>query len=207
MLKHEKFKGPVAAPFTAMDEHGNLNKDLIPVYYEFLAKNGVAGAFINGSTGEGPSMTQHEKLMNAELWAQCLKRGGLMRIINLVGGTCLKECIENAVFSMEAGLSSIALLAPYYYKPSGVDFLADFVAAVGEAVPNMPVYFYHIPVLTGVNLPMFSFIKKISSMLPNFAGIKFTHEDFMDFSLCLNYMDGKYDLLWGRDECIFHPYN
>jgi len=39
-------------------------------------------------------------------------------------------------------------------------------------------------------------------MLPNFAGIKFTHEDFMDFFSCLNFGNGKYDLLWGRDECL-----
>ncbi|MBN2633508.1 MAG: dihydrodipicolinate synthase family protein [Bacteroidales bacterium] len=198
----KKFNGPVAAPFTAMDKNGNINIDLIPIYYEFLQKNGVAGAFINGSTGEGPSLTQHEKKMNAELWGQCLKKGGEMRIINLVGGTSLKECIENAVMSKEIGLSAVALLAPYYFKPSGVDYLAEFVASVGEAVPDMPVYFYHIPVLTGVHIPMYSFIRKISAMLPNFAGIKYTHEDFMDFSMCLNYMDGKYDLLWGRDECM-----
>ena len=39
-------------------------------------------------------------------------------------------------------------------------------------------------------------------MLPNFAGIKYTHEDFMDFFTCLNYQGGAYDMLWGRDECM-----
>ena len=31
-------------------------------------------------------------------------------------------------------------------------------------------------------------------------GIKYTHEDFMDYQSCLNFADGKYDMLWGRDE-------
>ncbi len=73
---------------------------------------------------------------------------------------------------------------------------------VGESVPEMPVYFYHIPVLTGVNMPMIGFMEKISGMLPNFTGIKFTHEDLMDFMSCINYRDGAYDILWGRDECM-----
>jgi N-acetylneuraminate lyase len=39
-------------------------------------------------------------------------------------------------------------------------------------------------------------------MLPNFAGIKFTQEELMDFTLCLNFNDGFFDMLWGRDECL-----
>jgi N-acetylneuraminate lyase len=202
MLKIKKYEGLVAAPFTPMDPDGNLNPGMIPTYYNFLEKNGVAAVFINGSTGEGVSMTQKEKQLNASGWAECLRSGGKMRIINLVGGTSYNECIENAVFSREAGLSAIAVVAPYYFKPADVTRLAEFVARVGEAVPEMPLYFYHIPVLTGVSLPMSPFLEKISAMLPNFAGIKFTHEDFMDFLTCLNFKGGYYDMLWGRDECM-----
>jgi N-acetylneuraminate lyase len=202
MFKIKKYDGLVAAPFTPMDQNGNLNLGMVPEYYNFLERNGVTGAFINGSTGEGVSLTQKEKQVHAEKWAGCLKDGGKMRIINLVGGTSYKECIENAVFSAESGLSAIALLAPYYFRPVDESQLAEFIARVGESVPGMPVYFYHIPALTGVYMPMIGFLKKISAMLPNFAGIKYTQEDFMDFMLCLNYDNGKYDLLWGRDECM-----
>ena len=200
--KIKKYEGLVAAPFTPMDPKGNLNPGMIPAYYTFLEKNGVAGAFINGSTGEGVSLTQKEKHINASMWAECMKQGGKMRVINLVGGTSYQECIESAIFSSEAGLSAIAVVAPYYFKPVSDTQLAEFVARVGEAVPEMPIYFYHIPVLTGVSLPMAGFLARISDMLPNFAGIKYTHEDFMDFLACLSYKDGRYDMLWGRDECM-----
>lgn len=202
MLTIKKYEGLVAAPFTPMDGKGNLNLKIVPQYYRMLEKNGVAGAFINGSTGEGASLTQKEKQRHALKWADCLHDGGKVRVINLVGGTSYSECIENSLFSREAGLSAIALLAPYYFKPADSEQLAEFVARVGEAVPDMPVYFYHVPVLTGVNMPMIGFLEKISAMLPNFAGIKYTQEDFMDFLTCLNFSDGKFDLLWGRDECL-----
>ncbi len=202
MFSINKYAGLVAAPFTPMDKKGNLNLEIVPQYYKMLEKNGVDGAFINGSTGEGVSLTQRERQLQASEWAQCLKNGGKMRVINLVGGTSYSECIENAIFSRELGLSAIALLPPYYFKPSNDDQLAEFIARVGETVPQMPVYFYHIPVLTGVYLPMYQFLRKISGMLPNFAGIKFTHEDFMDYFSCLNFGEGRYDILWGRDECM-----
>jgi len=198
----QKFEGLVAAPFTPMDEGGNLNLSIIPEYYDFLEKNGVAGVFINGTTGEGPSLTQKEKQLQAMAWSECLKSGGKMRIINLVGGTSYQECIENAILSREAGINAIAIVAPYYFKPADATQLAEFVARVGESVPEMPVYFYHIPMLTGVNMLMIGFLNKIAEMLPNFAGIKYTPEDFMDFLLCLNYENGRFDILWGRDECL-----
>jgi N-acetylneuraminate lyase len=40
----------------------------------------------------------------------------------------------------------------------------------------------------------------VNGRIANFAGIKYTHEDFMDFLSCIHFADGKYDLLWGRDE-------
>jgi N-acetylneuraminate lyase len=78
--------------------------------------------------------------------------------------------------------------------------LAEFFIRVAEAVPGMPVYYYHIPVLTGGYFNMIDFVREVAPRVPNFAGIKFTHEDFMDFLSCLNYDGGKYDMLWGRDE-------
>ncbi|NSW94320.1 MAG: dihydrodipicolinate synthase family protein [Bacteroidales bacterium] len=200
MKKLIEFEGLLAAPFTPMDKQGNVMPDLVPEYYKMLEENGITGAFVNGSTGEGASLSQKEKQIMAGKWAECYKSGGKIRIINLVGGTCYKECIENAIFSFEAGISAIAVVAPYYFKPPDEGHLAEYCAMVGEAVPQMPVYFYHIPGLSGVNFPMIKFLEKISGMLPNFAGIKYTHEDSMDFLSCLRYMEGAYDILCGKDE-------
>ncbi len=198
----DKLEGLIAAPFTPLDSNGNLNTSIIPEYYRFLEKNGIIGAFINGTTGEGPSLTQKEKQINAEHWAKCVKAGGKVKIINLVGGTSYKECIENAVFSREIGISSIAIIGPYFFRPCDEEALAEYVSIIGEAVPEMEVYYYHFPAISGVNIKMTPFLKKISEMLPNFSGIKFTHEDLMDFIGCLNFKDGKYNILWGRDECM-----
>ncbi|WP_346856316.1 dihydrodipicolinate synthase family protein [uncultured Draconibacterium sp.] len=199
-MKHiMKIEGLIAAPFSTQNIQREIVYDKIPLYHDFLVKNSVSGAFINGSTGEGVSLSQKEKMKTTEYWAKSAKQSNL-KIINLVGGTSYTECIENALHSQETGVDAIALLAPYYFKPANAKALSEFCAKVAEAVPEMPVYFYHIPVLTGCNVSMYEFLKEADSMIPNLAGIKYTHEDFMDFQSCINFKDGKYDMLWGRDE-------
>lgn len=195
----EKFEGLIAAPFTPMNGEGDIMLDIIPEYHDFLVKNGVVGAFINGSTGEGVSLSQKEKMVHTEAWAAASKNSSL-KVINLVGGTSWKEAAENAILSKACGLDAIAIVAPYYFKPPTAGHLAEFCARIAESVPDMPVYFYHIPVLTGCNISMYGFLQEAAPMIPNLAGIKYTHEDFMDFLSCIHFMDGKYDMLWGRDE-------
>lgn len=199
-MNGNKIVGLIAAPFAPMDENGSVLLDRIPDYYDFLEKNGVVGAFINGSTGEGVSLSAKEKMAITEKWMVSARRKNTVKIINLVGGTSYAECIDQARHSADQSVDAIAIIAPYYFKPASARQLTEFVAKVAEAVPEMPVYFYHIPVLTGCYIPMIEFLKEAAPVIPNLAGIKYTHEDFMDFLSCLRFMDGRYDMLWGRDE-------
>ncbi|HRX13235.1 MAG TPA: dihydrodipicolinate synthase family protein, partial [Draconibacterium sp.] len=63
-----KIEGLIAAPFTPMDSRGNVMYSRIPEYFRFLEKNEIAGAFINGSTGEGVSLSQKEKAKITKTW-------------------------------------------------------------------------------------------------------------------------------------------
>ena len=193
-------KGLIAAPFTPMDPTGDLNLALIADYYRMLKSNGNTGAFICGSTGEGVSLTLAEKKKVAEAWLKATKADADFKVITLVGGTCLRDCIELAKHAKSIGLYAIAFTAPSYFKPASVDMLAQCCAEIASAVPDLPFYYYHIPVLTGLNFPMIDLLKKVDEAIPNFAGIKYTHEDFMDYLSCLNYQNNRYDMLWGRDE-------
>ena len=192
--------GLIAAPFTPMHEDGTVNSDLIPSYYAFLKQNGVNGAFICGSTGEGVSLTMREKKEIAEAWGNSTSHDPDFKVMMFLGGTCIADCIELAKHAHETGLYAVSFTSPFYFKPANIEMLAQCCIAIAEQVPDMPFYYYHIPVLTGAGFSMFELIKTLDGRLSNFAGIKYTHEDFMDFQSCLNYKNGKYDMLWGRDE-------
>lgn len=199
-MLNKKIEGLIAAPFTPFDQQGELNLDAIPSYYSFLKNNGVVGAFICGSTGEGVSLTFEEKIKVMTAWANLTKHDDDFTLMMFLGGTNIKECQKLARLSENQGVDAISFTSPFYFKPANAKQLALCCAEVAAAAPNTAFYYYHIPVLTGGNYPMIDLLKEVDSLIPNFKGIKYTHEDFMDFLSCLNFNDRKYDLLWGRDE-------
>ncbi len=188
----------IAAPFTPMHEDGSVNLDLIPSYARFLAHNGIDGAFICGTTGEGPSLSLEEKKNVFEAWGSVNTEG--MQMIAMVGGNSLPETRELAQHAHACGLDAISVIAPLYFPMKSVDELVSFCALVGEAVPEMTMYFYHIPGLSRVYFPMYEFLAKAEERIPSLVGIKYTHSDLMDFMFCINHPGKTYHMLWGRDE-------
>lgn len=196
----KRLEGLIAAPFTPFNSDGSLNLSVIPGYYKMLKENKVAGAFICGSTGEGASMSTSEKKHVAEAWAKCTAKDDDFTVMTLVGGTSLTDCKELALHAKEVGLDAVSFTAPFYFKPASPELLAESCREVASVVPELPFYYYHIPVLNGVNFQIIDLLKAIDGNIPNFAGVKYTHEDFMDFLSCMHYQEGKYQMLWGRDE-------
>jgi N-acetylneuraminate lyase len=199
-MKFQHLQGLISAPFTPMHEDGSINAAIIPAYYRMLKANGVKGAFICGSTGEGVSLTMKEKMLVADAWAACTKSDEDFKVMLFLGGTSIADCKELALHAYQAGLYAISFTAPFYFKPANVGVLAEACVEIASVVPDMPFYYYHIPVLTGVNFTMYDLLQAVDGKVTNFAGIKYTHEDFMDFLSCMRYNNGKYDMLWGRDE-------
>src|SRR5215204_389533 len=200
IMKVQHLKGLIAAPFTPMHKDGSLNLQMIPKYYEMLKANDVTGAFICGSTGEGVSMTTREKMAVAEAWATCSNSDHDFKVMTLLGGTSITDCKELAKHAKAIGLYAVSFTAPFYFEPANVEMLGKVCIEVASTVPDMPFYYYHIPVLTGVAFAMYDLLNFVDGKIPNFAGIKYTHEDFMDFLSCAHFSNVKYDMLWGRDE-------
>lgn len=199
-MTKQHLKGLIAAPFTPMREDGTINTSIIPLYYKSLKVNGVTGAFICGSTGEGVSLSMDEKKAITEAWVNAARGDDHFNIMLFLGGTCIADCIELARHAKDTGVYAISFTSPFYFKPANAAGLAAACLEVARTVPDMPFYYYHIPVLTGVHISMYDLLREVDGKIPNFAGIKYTHEDFMDFLSCLLFQNKKYDMLWGRDE-------
>lgn len=199
-MLNRKIEGLIAAPFTPFDENGELNLELIPDYYASLKRNGIKGGFICGSTGEGVSLNFEEKVAVLKAWTALTKNDDDFVLMMFLGGTNTKECRRLAAIAEQEGADAISFTSPFYFKPANVAQLAKCCSEIASAAPNTAFYYYHIPVLTGGNYPMIDLLKAVDGMIPTFKGIKYTHEDFMDFLSCLNYKERAYDMLWGRDE-------
>ena len=71
----EKIIGLIDAPFTPFYENGEVNYEPIEAYAKMLAKNGLKGVFINGSSGEGYMLTEEERMKLAERWIEVAPEG------------------------------------------------------------------------------------------------------------------------------------
>lgn len=199
MQDSDRFTGLTAATFTPLDAQGQVDLDIIEKQADFLTRNGVTGAFVCGTTGEGASLSQQEKISILKTWSTC--KGNLDTMF-MVGGNCLPNMQELTLLAQEEEYDAISILSPFYFKPKTVEQLVLFCQEVTSVAPAMPLYYYHIPGLTGVNFNMIDFLRAAETRLPNLAGIKYSGPNVMDLQACIHHQNGKYDLLWGSDESL-----
>ena len=199
-MTFEKTRGLIAAPFTPMKPDGEVDLDRIGALAEFLARNGVLGVFVCGTTGEGLSLTVQERMDVVRRWVDVA--GEILRVIVHVGHTALRDAQAMASHAAEVGAWGVGTIPSIFYRPGSVDDLVDFAARIAPAARDLPFYYYHIPALTGVNFPMVEFLQAGAERIPNLAGVKYTCEDLMGYLLCRELDGGRFDCLFGRDEML-----
>lgn len=187
----------IAATYAPMNQDGSLNTKIIKTYTDFLIKNSVKGVFMNGSTGDFASLTFEERKEITLAWSK--NKSPELYLIDHVGSPSLKVAKELAIYASDK-VDAIAVLAPYYFKLNSIEKLVTYCKEVAASAPNLPFYYYHIPVLSGANLNMLEFLKIASKEIPNLAGIKFTNNNLIDYLHCKNFENGKYNILFGFDE-------
>lgn len=196
----KKIEGLIAAPFTPMNEDGSINPGVIPVYANKLKNDGLKGVFICGTTGEGMLMTNDERKTITEKWIE--EQTEDFKIIVHVGTTSAKQSNELANHAQKSGAYAIGCMGPAFLKPGRIEELVSFCQEVASGAPDLPFYYYNIPSVSGIDLSMAEFIKQAASQIPNFVGLKFTHNNFMEMQQCLQLSNGKWDILHGYDEVL-----
>jgi N-acetylneuraminate lyase len=191
----------VAAVHSPFHDDGSLAPEAVPIQAAFLAANGIKTVFVTGSTGECHSLTCDERLALYDAWGSAGPTSGVA-VIAHVGCNSLDDARKLAGRARSLQFSAISSLAPSYYKPVTVADLVNWCAAIAASAPELPFYYYDIPSMTGVALPMDRFIRDASARIPNFAGLKFTNSDLIMYRRCLELADQRFDLPWGIDEML-----
>ena len=200
MKQFEKIVGLIDAPFTPFKQNGDVNLEPIPAYAKMLAKNGLKGVFINGSSGEGYMLTSEERMQIAEAWMKAAPEG--FKVIVHVGSCCVRESRRLAEHAQKIGAWGIGAMAPPFPKVGRIEELVKYIEEIACGAPDLPFYYYHIPAFNGAFLPMVELLKAVDGRVPNFAGIKYTFESIYEYNQCRLYADGKFDMLHGQDETI-----
>lgn len=185
----------IAAPFTAFRPNGDLRLETIAAQAALLRESDVVGAFVCGTTGEGPSMTTEEREAVATEWVRV---GGVAVVVNVASASS-REASRLAAHAASIKAAAISATAPFYFRPSNVRDLIAFLADVAAAAPQVPFYYYDIPSVTGCVVSAAEVARRAVEVIPNFAGIKFSNPDLLTLQECVA---TGLDVRFGIDECL-----
>ena len=173
--------------------------EAVPRLAERLARSGLDAVFVNGTTGEWPSLTEAERLGLLEAWAAALEGRDLPWIAH-AGDPALPAARLLAARAAELGAVAVAACPPSFQRPPDTAALVDWCARVAEAAGGLPFLYYHIPSLSGVAPDLVAFALEACRRVPAFAGFKYTDGDLESFQR-LRDLEGL-TLYWGFDESL-----
>jgi N-acetylneuraminate lyase len=196
-----RLTGLIPAVHTPLHPDGSLHVELVERQAERFLRQHLSGVFVAGTTGECHSLSVDERLQLAQRWVD-VASGTPLRVLVHVGHNCLPDAVELARHAAEIGADGVAAMAPSYFRPASVGDLLDFCAPVADAAGELPFYYYDIPGMTGVHFPSVEVLRQGASRMSNLRGVKFSNPDIRQMQACVEFEDGRFDVLFGSDEAL-----
>ena len=198
-----KLDGLIAAVHTPMHDDCSVNYGRVPAQAGHLAKLGVRGVFVGGTTGECQSLTtgEREKLFGA--WGGAALDNGQTFVAH-VGHNCLPDAQALVRAAHDSGADAISAMAPTFFKPADAGALCDWFVELTRPASGMPFYFYDIPAMSGVTVDTREFLDLARERLPAFAGVKYSNFDDELLRACVSHDGGSANVLYGIDERYLH---
>ena len=163
----ERYAGiwvPLVTPFR--DDEPDL--DALVRIVDWLLDRGVQGLVVLGSTGERPHLSAAEAARVVRSAVEAASR----RVPVMVGAghESTRETLRAIDAYAALGADAVLVLPPFYYrKDTSPDTLGAHYAAVAAGSP-LPVFVYHVPQITGIDLEASLLVDIVSH--PNVWGFK-----------------------------------
>ncbi len=180
--------GILTAMATPFDRDGDLDEDAAVRLMQHLLEHGSDGLVLAATTGEGATLTDHEK---ARLWELGVAEGGDVFVVAATGTYDTRHSAELTERATEIGVDAVLAVTPYYNKPNRRGVTAHFQAVA--AATDLPVIVYNIPSRSVVDIPNDQLTEL--AQIENVAAVKQArYEDLAP-------IDGM-DLLAGNDDVL-----
>jgi 4-hydroxy-tetrahydrodipicolinate synthase len=182
----------MVTPFRA---DGSIAFDVAIELANYLVAEGSEGLVIAGSTGEGSSLSDKEKL---ELFA-CV--AGAVEVPVLAGSTFADTArsVELTRQVLDTGVSGVLATTPAYARPSQKGIAAHF-AAIAKAT-ELPIMLYDVPVRTGRKIAASTTIDLVASH-PNIVAMKDASCDLVAAAHYKAVLGDDIDLYSGDDSVV-----
>jgi 4-hydroxy-tetrahydrodipicolinate synthase len=181
--------GILTAMVTPFDSKGELDEDATARLIRHLLDNGSDGLVLAGSTGEGATMTDEEKV---RLWEIGVAESGDAPIIAGTGTYDTRHSVELTERAHEVGVDAMLVVTPYYVRPNRRGIKAHYEAVA--AATDRPIVAYNIPSRTATDMPN-DLLAELAADIANVTAVKQArYEDLAP-------IDGM-DLLAGNDDVL-----
>ncbi len=194
-MSNVKFKGIMPALVTPLTIQGKVNKDAIRQILDYDYREGAAGFYICGTTGEGPVLTETQRRETAELVMEYNNGRGV--VINHVGAASPEEAMRLANHAREVGCNAVSSVLPNFYFQYGQAEVIEYYKRLSEA--GLPVLAYAQGMMAGTDVVglMENLIE-----IENIIGIKFTLTNFYDMHRIKLLNGGDINVINGPDEML-----
>ena len=140
--------GILTAMVTPFNADGGLAEDASADLMRHLLEHGSDGLVLAGTTGEGSTMSDDEKVA---LWEIGVAECGDAPVIAGTGSNDTRHTVELTERAAEAGADAALVVTPYYNRPNRRGLIEHFRAAA--AASDLPIVLYNIPSRTTVDMP------------------------------------------------------
>lgn len=141
-------KGTITAIVTPFKNDYTVDFNAFDKLIEFQIANKVDGIVVCGSTGEGATLNQKEKI--ALIVRAIEKSQGRVPIIAGTGTNDTRTSLEFSAIAKEAGADALLLVVPYYNKPTQDGLIRHFTELSNDI--DIPQIIYNVPGRTGINM-------------------------------------------------------
>ena len=160
-----RFGRVVTAMVTPFDDDLRLDLEAAAALARWLSDNGSEGLVVSGTTGEGPTLSDGEKL---DLFRAVRE----VVTVPVIAGTTTYDTAHSVHLTSEAarlGVDGVLAVTPYYNRPSQANLVHHF-RAVAEAASGLPVILYDIPFRTGRKIEADTIVEL--AKVPNIVGVR-----------------------------------
>lgn len=188
-----RFGAVVTAMVTPFAEDGSLDIGAAADVARWLADHGSDGLVVAGTTGEGPVLTDPEKL---DLW-RAVAEAVTVPVIANTGSNDTAHSVEMTRQAAGCGVAGVLVVTPYYNRPSQVGIEAHIRAAA--AATDLPLLVYDIPVRTGRKVAH-EVLVRLAREVPNVVGVKDATSDLAAAARLAAAVPSSFEVYSGNDD-------
>ncbi|WIY53217.1 dihydrodipicolinate synthase family protein [Devosia sp. YIM 151766] len=180
----------------AFGEDGSVSAEGNTAILRKCAQSGVDGAFVLGTTGEFPSLSEDERRALTRLSLDMLPN---KRVVVHVGAASLYEVERLIALARAEGAKEVAAITPYFL-PSTDDALKHFYGRISEISDGLGVFVYIFKDRTGVAVSP-QLMAELAK-LPNIIGVKISGESLETVGEYRQLLPDDFLVLTGSDREI-----